>query len=102
MRYALATLLALAIGSQAEAQLIRRYARPAYYDPNSTASYSISPSYTIPGVVVTTGYQTPYTWSTGSTFPSVYYGPTWYSNHAYTNSSGNYYYRSPIRRGWRW
>jgi hypothetical protein len=118
MRYALAGLLALVIGSQADAQLIRRYARPAY-STGYSQSYYTSPSYASPGTVITSGYYSPYTYSSDYVVPSSYYStpsvgfgayPS-YSNYGYSNYGlsnygySNYGYGNRIyggRRGYRW
>lgn len=106
MKYALAAVLALVVGSQADAQVVRRHAR-SYYTPGYTQSYYTSPGYyTTPGTVVTAGFYSPSTWASGYVYPSsgYYYStPTLgvgigYSNYGY----GNRYSGGWGRRGWRW
>lgn len=100
-RFVLSTLLALAIGSQADAQILRRYA-PAYYPSSSvvtgyTPSYYSSyytPAYYTPSTVVTAGYYAP-----------AYYPPsTVVTSGYYTPSVWNYYYPSTYASGYvgRW
>ena len=124
-RFALAALLALIIGSQADAQILRR---SAYYYPSSGVGYSYMPSYVTPSyytsssyytpAVTTAGYYTaPSTWSyaapaatwsyptTAYSYPSYSYPYTssYYSYPTYT--SGSYYVPRGIagRRGyWMW
>lgn len=106
MRYALTALLALVIGSQADAQLIRRYT-PAY-TPGYQSYYNTSPGYySTPGTVVTSGYYSPYL-SNSYVSPSSYYAPSaglgysnyggfsnGYSNSGYSNFGySNYGYRN--------
>jgi hypothetical protein len=104
MRYVLAAVAALAIGSQADAQLIRRYARPAY-TPYYSQSYNVTPSYySAPSTVITAGYYTQPAWSGGYVYPSSYstYG-AWNGGYSYDDFSYlNPGWRNGWRRGWRW
>ena len=119
MRYALAALVALAIGSQADAQQIRRFARS--YTPGYQTYYT-APSYAVPNTVVTAGYYSPYSDSNSYVYPTTYYAPSvvygysnlgysnlgysnyGYSNYGYSNLGySNYgYSRGYGRRGYRW
>lgn len=116
-RFALAALLALAVGSQADAQILRRYA-PAYYSDGAVYTHTAGNYYYTPAVstasyyVPSSTYVTPATWSSYyptttwsypsysgyNTYPS--YTSGYYSYPAY--SSGSYYYPRGIlgRRGY--
>jgi hypothetical protein len=109
MRFALAAVLALVIGSQADAQLIRRFGRA--YTPGYGQYYYSSPTYysaPYSSGVVTAGYYSPNTWSNNYVYPSsgyYYSSPTvgWNASYGYGNYSyGNRYYGGWGRRGWRW
>lgn len=120
MKYALAALVALVIGSQADAQLIRRYNR-AGYTPSSSYYYTSPSYYGTPyynSGVVTSSYYTP-GWGTNYVTPasgiyysspgisvgsgywnsgySNYYGGSYYGNRSWNNWNGGW-----NRRGYRW
>ena len=102
-QFALAAILALVLGSQADAQMFRRAG--VYYYPSagvsySTPSYYYTPSYYNSGAVVTAGYYATPTWTYDDyTYPtySSYYYPS-YSGYTYTNS---YVYPRYGRRWYR-
>jgi hypothetical protein len=104
-RFAIAAILALVLGSQADAQLIRRFGT-VYSYPNATYSYSPY-YYDSTGAVISAGY-----YSTPSYYPSTsYYYPStsWYYPSSWSYPSYGYgytnYYSYPRygwRRGWRW
>ena len=112
MKYALAALVALVIGSQADAQLIRRQPR-AGYTPSSSYYYSSPSYYGTPHYnsgVVASSYYTP-GWGTNYVTPAsgIYFGTGW--NTGYSNYYGNRYYGNRSwnnwnggwnRRGYRW
>jgi hypothetical protein len=86
-RFILTAILALAIGTQADAQILRRYA-PAYYSPSGAVVTSYAPSYYssyytpayyAPSSVVTAGYYTPSAWN--YYYPSTYVAPVYTSGY---------------------
>jgi hypothetical protein len=111
-RFALVAILALALGSQADAHLIRRAASvyggyspySSYYTPSySTSGSYYAPAYSnyyySPGVVTSGYYTTPY-YSNYVTPSSYYWSPSTHTGYYTPGYSAYYGYGG--RRGWRW